>query len=160
MATFTNPANSTEVYVTGNRGKPPGWLKTVPAYLVWREEANKAKEAQLQAEKAARKANKVETVAEEVQDEKVPEIASNEPQTPKLMKWCWRFNDEEIKSQAQCVVVAYSALEARTKLNKTFSNPVTLAEFMKHWKQIDLLETDKVGVFEFKDNLWIDRKEK
>lgn len=134
MPTFTNPNDPTDTYTTGKAGKPPKWVSIHPDFIKYKSEKELINKA--------------------------PSIIT--PSKTGLRKWCWCFNDDEDKVQhsANCFVIANTDKEAIILLNKTFKNPVTMYEFKTHWKEIELLETDSIGVFELKDTVMTLRNNK
>jgi hypothetical protein len=125
MPTFTNPADSTQTYTTGKRGRCPRWLDTLPEYIAYKttKEATKA-----------------------------PPKPITTTSTGLL---CWRYvglfdeKDGEIRQPVPvCVVAAHHDLEAMALLAKRFPNaPVPSKEFNLMWKRLDV-ELATPGVYE------------
>lgn len=115
--TFTHSDGST--YTTGNRGKPPKWLKDHPEYI-----------------------KLLETTP-------TTQVAPSSPKTTSNHLRCWRWNDQDGLPQHICMVAANDPHEAMKLLNKRFQFQVTHNEFNVMWKEIDLAESISTpGVYE------------
>lgn len=115
--TFTHTDGST--YTTGNRGKPPAWLKSHPEYI-----------------------KLLETTPATPNPSKPLEVA------PSGLK-AWRWNDQDGLPMHICVVVARDIHEAIRILNKRFQFPVGSHEFTLMWKEITPSESMLTpGVYE------------
>lgn len=76
-----------------------------------------------------------------------------------IMKTCWKWGgNENFEAHEQCLVIAESALQARELLNKSFKFPVSPVEFQNMWKNIQPPDENmKPGVYQFNNNVWIER---
>jgi hypothetical protein len=146
--TVKNPANPSQTYTFGSRGKRPAFV------------------TEGLANGTIKIPYEYETKQATVKTNKEPTQKAIDLETG-LKAWKWvgvedldpRLNNCPVR----CVVVANDIREAIMTLNKTMTNAVTKYEFVNFWKQINKEEFDmreKVAAYEFKDNLWVQRKEK
>lgn len=139
--TVTNPADSTQTYTFGTRGKRPNWVN----------------------EGLKNGTIKVpEGYAPASQQPKTVETAKIEVQGPKAWKWVGLHDDDPrmAATAVRCVVVADTPALAITTLNKTMLHPVTASEFSSCWKEISVEEfslRNKMAVYEFSVTEWIER---
>lgn len=135
--TISNPANPSQTYTWGQKGKRPNFITEGLANGT----------IKMPQEYADRK-----LVADNKSDEPTQKSIMDEPG---LKAWKWvgvvdidpRLN----ASPAKCIVVANDIREAIILLNKTMINPVTKYEFVNFWKQINNDEfslRDNPGVYE------------
>lgn len=146
--TISNPADSTQMFTWGQRGKKPKWVSEGLANGTIKMPQEYADRKLVADNKAA------EPTSKSIADE------------PGLKAWKWvgvmdidpRLNVTAVR----CVVVANDIGEAIRLLNRTMVNAVTRYEFTNFWKQISNEEfslKDKPAVYEMKDALWVVRKE-
>lgn len=137
--TLVNPADPTQVWTSGKRGRFPRFvtemLKANPNLLPSKE--------------------------------KEVFVPSSENSTPRLRYWKWNgLNDEDGKGASvttPCLVGAMSAHEALVALNKTFKTPVLGTEWQNCWVEISpsVVELgNRLGVFVWNKSTttWDERK--
>jgi nitrogenase molybdenum-iron protein alpha/beta subunit len=161
--TVSNPANPSETYTFGSRGRKKVWvsdgiengsIKIPDGYLT-------------AAEKIA-KINSEKPIVEKIN--KAPKIIENETLIDdtgvKFWKWIGVNNkDDDIKlaPSARCIVIADNASDAIRELNKTFKhNLVGQAEFNSCWKKFDpdsdVIKTLPIGTYQFVNDAWEKRR--
>jgi hypothetical protein len=139
--TLVNPADPTQIWVSGKRGKRPTFVTEML------------------------KANPNLLPSKEKNEAYVPPADDN---TPRLRYWRWNgLNDEDGKGipLTYCIVGAMTPHEAMKRLNKTFNTPVMPSEWGACWREVNPENVQlggRMGVFEQNkiSKEWEERKEK
>lgn len=146
--TITNPANPSQTFTWGQKGKRANWVLEGLANGT----------IKMPQEYADRK-----LMSEKKSSEPTEKSITEEPGL-KAWKYVGELDvDPRLNINIpRCVIVAENMGEAIRLFNRTTRNPVTKHEFVNFWKQISNEEftlRDKPSVYEMKDSLWIIRKE-
>jgi hypothetical protein len=162
--TVTNPANPSQTYTFGVRGKRPefvtdglanGTIKIPDGYI------STADKLKLIAASKPEKPIKIKI------DKPVDEVSFIEETGPKFWKWIGvntEMDDKHIIKNgiARCIVVADNPSEAIRELNKTFKhNLVSQLEFNSCWKKFipdDVIKWFSIGAYQFTNDMWEKRK--